>query len=153
MDDTIACKTEADTFLASTPVKPMRVEKRKYTQKELEKQGEELDKALDNPMPENFFESGGENTLASSIVISSVYVYFIIHRTKLFTSIIPIFSIKKKCRHKKRTQKKVPKNKKNSWQRLIFAYTIVSAEGLNFCVRDGNRCTTFAIVTKKIYLK
>ena len=37
-------------------------------------------------------------------------------------------------------------HKKNR-QRPIFAYTIVSAEVLNFCVRDGNRCVHFAIVT------
>ena len=41
-------------------------------------------------------------------------------------------------------------NKKNSWQLPIFAYTIVGVKWLNFCVRDGNRCTPLAIVTKKI---
>ena len=36
---------------------------------------------------------------------------------------------------------------KKNWQLLIFAYTIVSVKVLNFCVRDGNRCIHFAIVT------
>ena len=40
--------------------------------------------------------------------------------------------------------------KKNPWRCPIFAFTIVDAEELNFCVRDGNRCTLFAIITKKI---
>ena len=44
-------------------------------------------------------------------------------------------------------------NKKNSWQRPILAFTIVGAEWLNFCVRDGNRCTSLAIVTKKNILR
>lgn len=39
------------------------------------------------------------------------------------------------------------KQKKNYPQRPILAYTIVGAEVLNFCVRDGNRCILFAIVT------
>ena len=45
--------------------------------------------------------------------------------------------------------------KKNPWQLPIFAYTIVGVEWLNFCVRDGNRCTSLAIVTKEriIYSK
>ena len=43
------------------------------------------------------------------------------------------------------------KQKKNSWQLPIFAFTIVGVEWLNFCVRDGNRCTSLAIVTKKIW--
>ena len=34
------------------------------------------------------------------------------------------------------------KQKKNYPQRPILAYTIVGAEVLNFCVRDGNRWTT-----------
>ena len=38
-------------------------------------------------------------------------------------------------------------NKKNSKQLPIFAYTIVGVRVLNFCVRDGNRCTHSAIVT------
>ena len=42
------------------------------------------------------------------------------------------------------------KQKKNSWLLPIFAYTIVGVKWLNFCVRDGNRCTPLAIVTKKI---
>ena len=42
--------------------------------------------------------------------------------------------------------------KKNPWLRPIFAFTIVGAKWLNFCVRDGNRCTSLAIVTKKSYL-
>ena len=37
---------------------------------------------------------------------------------------------------------------KKAWQRPIFAYTIVGAVVLNFCVRDGNRCIHYAIVTK-----
>ena len=41
-------------------------------------------------------------------------------------------------------------NTKKSWQLPIFAYTIVGVRVLNFCVRDGNRCTHSAIVTKKI---
>ena len=47
------------------------------------------------------------------------------------------------------------KQKKNSWQLPIFAFTIVGVEWLNFCVRDGNRCTSLAIVTKEriIYSK
>ena len=67
MDDAITCVTEADTFLATTKVKPMGSESRKYTQQELKKIGEELDKALERPMPENFFESNRENVLESSI--------------------------------------------------------------------------------------
>ena len=43
----------------------------------------------------------------------------------------------------KNQKKKIP------WRRPIFANTIVGAEELNFCVRDGNRCTLFAIVTKE----
>ncbi len=42
---------------------------------------------------------------------------------------------------------------KKSWQLPIFAYTIVGVRVLNFCVRDGNRCTHSAIVTKKILEK
>ena len=38
---------------------------------------------------------------------------------------------------------------KKYWQLPIFAYTIVGVEVLNFCVRDGNRCIHFAIVTNK----
>ena len=44
------------------------------------------------------------------------------------------------------------KQKKNYPQRPILAYTIVGAEVLNFCVRDGNRCVHFAIVTYKIII-
>ena len=44
-------------------------------------------------------------------------------------------------------------HKKNSWQLPIFAYTIVGVKWLNFCVRDGNRCTPLAIVTKKNILR
>ena len=36
---------------------------------------------------------------------------------------------------------------KKNWQLPIFAYTIVGVKELNFCVRDGNRCILFAIVT------
>ena len=32
-------------------------------------------------------------------------------------------------------------------QRPILPFSIVGAEVLNFCVRDGNRCIHFAIVT------
>ncbi len=42
--------------------------------------------------------------------------------------------------------------KKIPWRRPIFALTIVGAEELNFCVRDGNRCTLFAIVTKEFFI-
>ena len=38
------------------------------------------------------------------------------------------------------------KQKKNL-QLPIFAYTIVGTKGLYFCVRDGNRCISLAIVT------
>ena len=44
---------------------------------------------------------------------------------------------------------KQKKNKKNS-QLPIFAYTIFGVKELNFCVRDGNRCILFAIVTNLI---
>ena len=54
---------------------------------------------------------------------------------------------------KKELQKEVLKTKKIPWRRPIFAYTIVGAEELNFCVRDGNRCTLFAIVTKENILR
>ena len=40
---------------------------------------------------------------------------------------------------------------KKSRQLAIFAYTIFAVKVLNFCVRDGNRCVHFAIVTYKIY--
>ena len=36
---------------------------------------------------------------------------------------------------------------KKNWQLPIFAYTIVGVKVLNCCVRDGNRCILFAIVT------
>ena len=36
---------------------------------------------------------------------------------------------------------------KKNWQLPIFAYTIVGVKVLNCCVRDGNRCIHFAIVT------
>ena len=39
------------------------------------------------------------------------------------------------------------KNQKKNLQLPIFAYTIVGVKELNFCVRDGNRCILFAIVT------
>ena len=55
--------------------------------------------------------------------------------------------------NKKKPQTVTKKGIKKSWRRPIFAYTIVGAEELNFCVRDGNRCTLFAIVTKKIYFR
>ena len=42
------------------------------------------------------------------------------------------------------------KQKKN-WQLAIFAYTIFAVKELNFCVRDGNRCILFAIVTNLNY--
>ena len=47
---------------------------------------------------------------------------------------------------------KEKKGTKKPWRRPILAYTIVGAEELNFCVRDGNRCTLFAIVTKETKL-
>ena len=53
----------------------------------------------------------------------------------------------------KRTLLSSLETKKIPWRRLIFAITIVSAEELNFCVRDGNRCTLFAIVTKENILE
>ena len=43
--------------------------------------------------------------------------------------------------------RKVFYKQKNSKQLPIFAYTIVGVKWLNFCVRDGNRCTPLAIVT------
>ena len=39
------------------------------------------------------------------------------------------------------------KNYKKNSQLPILAYTIVGVNELNFCVRDGNRCTLIAIVT------
>ena len=42
------------------------------------------------------------------------------------------------------------KKTKKNWQLPIFAYTIVGVKVLNFCVRDGNRCIHFAIVTNLI---
>ena len=39
------------------------------------------------------------------------------------------------------------KRAKKNWQLAIFAYTIFAVKELNFCVRDGNRCILFAIVT------
>ena len=36
---------------------------------------------------------------------------------------------------------------KKNWLLPIFAYTIFGVKELNFCVRDGNRCILFAIVT------
>ena len=48
---------------------------------------------------------------------------------------------------------KINLHKKNSWQLPIFAYTIVGVKWLNFCVRDGNRCTPLTIITKKIIEK
>ena len=38
-----------------------------------------------------------------------------------------------------------------TWQRAAFTMAgiaILAAEMLNFCVRDGNRCDHFAIVTR-----
>ena len=52
----------------------------------------------------------------------------------------------KKWENKKKSLKLLFKAKKNL-QLPIFAFTIVGTKGLNFCVRDGNRCITFAIVT------
>ena len=46
----------------------------------------------------------------------------------------------------KKRNKSFFKAKKN-WQLAIFAYTIFAVKELNFCVRDGNRCILFAIVT------
>ena len=54
---------------------------------------------------------------------------------------------------KKELKRVLYKQKKIPWRRPIFAITIVSAEELNFCVRDGNRCTLFAIVTKEIIFR
>ena len=39
---------------------------------------------------------------------------------------------------------------KNS-QRPTLAFTTIGAEVLNFCVRDGNRCIHFAIVTNLLF--
>ena len=50
-------------------------------------------------------------------------------------------------------QKKIRIKFSLSWQCPIFAYTIVGDEELNFCVRDGNRCTLFSIITKKNILE
>ena len=52
-------------------------------------------------------------------------------------------SVNKKTLH----LRKVFYKQKNSKQLPIFAYTIVGVRVLNFCVRDGNRCTHSAIVT------
>ncbi len=42
------------------------------------------------------------------------------------------------------------KIQKKDLQRPTLAYTTIGAEVLNFCVRDGNRCIHFAIVTNQI---
>ena len=47
----------------------------------------------------------------------------------------------------------IKKGKKKDWQLAIFAYTIFAVKVLNFCVRDGNRCIHFAIVTNTIIEK
>ena len=47
----------------------------------------------------------------------------------------------------------VKKYIKKNWQLPIFAYTIVGVKVLNFCVRYGNRCIHFAIVTNLILEK
>ena len=58
------------------------------------------------------------------------------------------FSFFKKNRNYcKLMSEKIKKVKKKNWQLPIFAYTIVGVKALNFCVRDGNRCIHFAIVT------
>ena len=47
----------------------------------------------------------------------------------------------------KKDSKGIKKRAKKNWQLAIFAYTIFAVKELNFCVRDGNRCILFAIVT------
>ena len=53
---------------------------------------------------------------------------------------------------KKKTKKKAPwEGNRRTWQRAAFTMAgiaILAAEMLNFCVRDGNRCDHFAIVTR-----
>ena len=50
------------------------------------------------------------------------------------------------------TKKRLPeKGNRRTWQRATFTMAgiaIRAAEMLNFCVRDGNRCDHFAIVTR-----
>ena len=41
--------------------------------------------------------------------------------------------------------------KKKSLATSYLCITIVGVIELNFCVRDGNRCTLNAIITKKIF--
>ena len=41
---------------------------------------------------------------------------------------------------------------KKNWQLPIFAFTIFGVKVLNFCVRDGNRCIHFAIVTNFLFI-
>ncbi len=60
MDKSITCNTEVDTFLATSFVKPMDTEKPRKTVKEMKKLGEELETALDAPMPDDFFDSAKE---------------------------------------------------------------------------------------------
>ena len=51
-----------------------------------------------------------------------------------------------------RNKKRLPeKGNRRTWQRATFTMAgiaILAAEMLNFCVRDGNRCDHFAIVTR-----
>ena len=54
-------------------------------------------------------------------------------------------------KHLKFTYKQKNRAKKKNWQLPIFAYTIVGVKVLNFCVRDGNRCIHFAIVTNLLF--
>ena len=60
----------------------------------------------------------------------------------------------KSSKSKKRIQKGFEnKQKKYLGDDLFLLKTIFGAEELNFCVRDGNRCTLFAIVTKENIFK
>ena len=60
----------------------------------------------------------------------------------------------KSAKSKKESKKdsKISK-KKYLGDDLFLLKTIFGAEELNFCVRDGNRCTLFAIVTKENIFK
>ena len=44
---------------------------------------------------------------------------------------------------------------KKRWRPTLphrFQYSTIGAEGLNFCVRDGNKCCPFAIATVSLYI-
>lgn len=56
MKEPICCPPKVDTFLAKTPVKPMGPEKPRKTLKQLQAIGKEITDALNEPMPNNFFD-------------------------------------------------------------------------------------------------